>query len=167
MATGYSRANRVQKYKGRAKEIQALQPPPKPPRDPQAVGFWYNAYEDSDLPMPQAHEELWEGQHQFLTILYDLESVLMSRHREYVEQENLRHLLPSKEVSIVRQEYDYSVVAYRGSSQCRCCGQSNGSHEYRYLGWTWPEGYFHYLSEHNVRPDEGFKHFILSLKEGP
>lgn len=59
---------------------------------------------------------------------------------------------------------------FLGSSQCRCCGQNNGTGEYVYQGWKWPSGYTHYLQAHNVEPTAAFMVFISllynSLKQG-
>lgn len=50
---------------------------------------------------------------------------------------------------------------YRGFSRCRCCDKPNGSADFSLNGWTWPEGYAHYIKEHNVRPSLAFQMFIL------
>ena len=50
----------------------------------------------------------------------------------------------------------------KGSSRCRICGKSNGSIEYFYGGWIWPEGYGHYISEHNVVPSLAFQEFVFN-----
>ena len=52
------------------------------------------------------------------------------------------------------------VESYRGWSICRCCNKYNGSREYEYNGWAWPEGYEHYLIEHNVHPTPEFREMI-------
>ena len=52
------------------------------------------------------------------------------------------------------------VTRYRGPSKCRLCGCSNGSTEFNLRGWTWPVGYCHYISWHNVRPSPEFQAFI-------
>lgn len=50
--------------------------------------------------------------------------------------------------------------AYRGFSTCRICGCLNGSREYYYNGWRWPQGFMHYIVEHNVQPTIEFQAFI-------
>jgi hypothetical protein len=51
------------------------------------------------------------------------------------------------------------VNQYRGLSQCRFCGQSNGSAELTDGLYCWPEGLAHYVNEHEVRlPDEFTAH---------
>ncbi|QRE00201.1 hypothetical protein [Burkholderia phage BCSR5] len=58
------------------------------------------------------------------------------------------------------------IHQYRGSSDCRCCRQRNGSREYvfRFEGikWVWPEGYRHYIEEHGVEPDASFRLMIYA-----
>lgn len=49
---------------------------------------------------------------------------------------------------------------YKGWSTCRCCGCPNGSAEFKAEGWEWPEGFKHYVAEHNVRPSLAFQEFI-------
>ena len=60
--------------------------------------------------------------------------------------------------------------AYRGSSVCRVCGCRNGSVEFyinhydKIVGDVqvrWPEGYIHYLKEHNLHPSEWFFNFVM------
>jgi hypothetical protein len=53
------------------------------------------------------------------------------------------------------------VTRYKGYSTCRLCGCANGSGEYSIDGWVWPEGFKHYVDEHNVRPSLAFQEFIL------
>ena len=45
---------------------------------------------------------------------------------------------------------------YRGWSNCRVCGCVNGSADYHRDGYTWPEGYAHYITAHSVRPPQHF-----------
>lgn len=49
---------------------------------------------------------------------------------------------------------------FKGYSECRICKQRNGSKSYEYKGWTWPEGFEHYVMVHNVRPSLAFQEFI-------
>lgn len=53
-----------------------------------------------------------------------------------------------------------SVQVYRGWSSCRICGERNGHREFTFGGYCWPEGYLHYIQEHNVEPSEGFKKML-------
>ena len=51
------------------------------------------------------------------------------------------------------------VNQYRGLSECRFCGQMNGSAEMTDGVYCWPEGLAHYVHEHEVRlPDEFVMH---------
>lgn len=47
-------------------------------------------------------------------------------------------------------------ILYRGDSICRCCSRINGGAEYKLNGWSWPDGFMHYLKEHNVHPSSDF-----------
>lgn len=53
---------------------------------------------------------------------------------------------------------------YKGWSNCRICGCRNGSGEYQNDGWRWPQGYQHYVEDHNVKPSLAFLEFILGEK---
>jgi hypothetical protein len=52
-------------------------------------------------------------------------------------------------------------VVYRGLSHCRLCGRVNGHVAFRMNVWEWPEGFKHYLADHDVRPTADFELFIL------
>jgi hypothetical protein len=61
------------------------------------------------------------------------------------------------------------VRAYRGSSGCRCCAamgirKMNGCKEYEEKGWVWPEGFRHYISEHNIVPTKEFLKDVLNIE---
>lgn len=56
------------------------------------------------------------------------------------------------------------AAAFKGSSRCRICGGQNGSREFRWNGWRWPEGYLHYVEDHGVRPSLAFEEFILGIE---
>lgn len=49
---------------------------------------------------------------------------------------------------------------YKGWSDCRICGKPNGTSDYRLGGFVWPEGYRHYIEEHNVPIDFQFQLFL-------
>ena len=53
---------------------------------------------------------------------------------------------------------------FRGWSTCRCCCKPNGSQEYKFNGWIWPEGFMHYLTEHNVHPTPAFMDMIMKTE---
>lgn len=54
---------------------------------------------------------------------------------------------------------------YRGMSACRICGCMNGSSESYDSVYTWPSGFGHYLTEHNVKPPQDFVDHVLSRGE--
>jgi hypothetical protein len=127
------------------------------------VGFWYNDYEDKHRPMPVANPEPWNGQAEFIAKLMSIEVPLMSAYQAQIDRYNTALIARSEDRSLPYPEMpkDTTVVAYRGYSPCRICDQSNGSREYHYGGWIWPQGYIHYLRDHNVLPDEDFKRFVM------
>ena len=50
---------------------------------------------------------------------------------------------------------------YRGYSECRVCWyERNGSKEYFIDYFVWPEGYIHYLKDHNVAVDKEFGEYV-------
>lgn len=54
------------------------------------------------------------------------------------------------------------TVQYRGMSWCRVCGKSNGSQDWFKGPFRYPQGYVHYLVEHDFKPpqiviDEAFR----------
>lgn len=55
-------------------------------------------------------------------------------------------------------------IHYRGFSGCRICNCLNGTFEYEYEDWVWPEGYLHYIQDHNVAPTKEFYDFIMNTE---
>lgn len=102
------------------------------------VGFW-NTHKDDypELPLPLAREKPWKGRRDFLALLSGVENLIKGHQLGRINR-------------------------YRGFSSCRCCGKANGSQEYTYNGFQWPEGFRHYIEEHNVKPPQDFIDFILS-----
>lgn len=49
---------------------------------------------------------------------------------------------------------------YRGWSICRICNQKNGSQEFTDGTYIWPEGFSHYITDHNVKPPQTFINHI-------
>ena len=50
---------------------------------------------------------------------------------------------------------------YRGFSYCRLCNKTNnGAIEYAIDNFVWPEGYLHYVKEHNVAVDKEFAEYV-------
>lgn len=52
---------------------------------------------------------------------------------------------------------------YFGFSTCRLCHCANGGEEFTLHDWTWPSGFRHYLTSHNVHPSYEFVTFLTSL----
>ena len=50
---------------------------------------------------------------------------------------------------------------WMGFSRCRLCGRDNGASDFRAGQWVWPEGYQHYIADHDVRPSREFEEFVL------
>jgi mono/diheme cytochrome c family protein len=49
-----------------------------------------------------------------------------------------------------------------GRSECRICHGAYGSAELTDGEWAWPEVLVHYVSRHDVRPDQEFVDWVLS-----
>lgn len=110
------------------------------------VGFWYNKHE-TDLPIPIKGGGDWEDGAELRAVLAIMQ-LRMSNSNGFGLAE--REAEPLGEV---RQ--------YKGFSVCRFCGCDVGVKEFTLGGFTWPEGFLHYLNEpHYVRPDPEFKQFI-------
>jgi len=62
-----------------------------------------------------------------------------------------------------RVQGDARVSHMRGFSTCRLCGTINGSAQYDWNGWVWPEGLLHYIQEHDVAPSEDFQDWLGDL----
>lgn len=52
------------------------------------------------------------------------------------------------------------ITTYRGWSTCRVCEKKNGSSDLSDGVYVWPEGYYHYIAHHNVKPTEEFLNYI-------
>lgn len=55
-------------------------------------------------------------------------------------------------------------IYYRGWSNCRICDKRNGTFTHDMGEWRWPEGYIHYIEEHNVVPSLDFVIFIAGSR---
>eukprot|EP00760_Papus_ankaliazontas_P024430 PhM_4_TR2303/c0_g1_i1/m.103159 len=61
-----------------------------------------------------------------------------------------------------------NITSYRGMSTCRLCPGGdvlNGSVEYSWEGFTWPEGLVHYIERHRVRPPNSNAFFEMIKME--
>lgn len=77
-------------------------------------------------------------------------------------QANLISLLEDRQNTLYRD--GGTRTDYLGHSTCRICAKwNNGCSEYCIDGFVWPEGYMHYLKEHNVEVDnEEFKQYLAT-----
>jgi hypothetical protein len=57
--------------------------------------------------------------------------------------------------------------AFRGWSNCRLCQKTNGSTEFSYNGWRWPQGFRHYVAAHGVDPTPEFQLMIHQATRDP
>ncbi len=57
-------------------------------------------------------------------------------------------------VKFLTEEPFDDEVCYKGLSPCRICGKLNGAAEYTKEELSFPEGYVHYIRDHNVVPDK-------------
>jgi hypothetical protein len=60
----------------------------------------------------------------------------------------------AEERDAVAYYFDRGTVAraFMGRSRCRICGKDNGSLEYTDGRFLWPDGFAHYVQDHNVFP---------------
>lgn len=99
-------------------------------------GFWCSAAEPN-LPNPQHLSGAWDWPGKF----------------EFLEK-----------LTQVQNNRETRFITYRGFSTCRICFKANGSKEFCYQGWYWPEGYEHYIREHNIRPSLAFQELIMDKR---
>ncbi len=52
------------------------------------------------------------------------------------------------------------MAAYKGWSNCRICNKVNGSTCLGDDDYIWPEGFSHYVREHNVKPPKEFIDYV-------
>lgn len=148
------------------------------------VGFWYSDAEPS-FPMPLAQKEKWVGQDEFLLNLAWIEAVywnelvtVQKASKVWNDDFEARQITGKPSIPfwqynplVPRWQFIYQFIEhYRGSSWCRCCSVasedgdkivSNGYREFRIEDWCWPEGFMHYVREHNVEPPEDFKQWVM------
>jgi len=111
-------------------------------------GFWYSE-DEPEYPFPKEHTGEW-GKDEFLSALIALEDKLMAEYAIMVKKYN------------EGGKYEATnVESYRGSSECRICKCINGSREFSYNNWKWPEGFRHYIIEHGIKPSD---EFILMIR---
>jgi len=105
------------------------------------IGFWkpyecdiFNP-EDNSYPMPIAN----------------------SNEKTKEETEKFLNTLTIIEKKIARKE------SYMGFSWCRICKCHNGSEEYYWGRYIWPEGFKHYIIEHNIEIPNDFFNEIVNI----
>lgn len=103
------------------------------------IGYWNNSRNEypqypnpSDLINPEFYEMIYE--------------------KYYIKKEYIAYYL------------DGGIVCnrYRGSSGCRICGKTLGTHERHNNTYIWPDQFSHYVLEHDVMLPESFIYSILS-----
>lgn len=57
---------------------------------------------------------------------------------------------------------DDRVVMYFGCSKCRICEEDNGDTTYKYHGYEFPNGLFHYILVHGVDIPHDFQEMIVT-----
>lgn len=59
-------------------------------------------------------------------------------------------------------------LQYMGYSECRLCHKPNGSKEYYIINenkkYIFPEGYLHYIEEHNIIPSNEFVNLLIHIR---
>jgi len=104
------------------------------------IGFWNNYGFDDFLPIPIKDTN----------ILSKEETLDFIKNLEIIEEKTFR-------------------IFYLGYSQCRICFQDNGSfeHYYKYNNklFVFPEGYKHYIREHNIRIDDEMYKMVMEKYE--
>ena len=65
-------------------------------------------------------------------------------------------------------------VQYRGHSWCRLCDNNrNGTKSFvdvdldldkDFSNYIWPDGFKHYIQQHNIKPNDGFINFINNIE---
>lgn len=65
--------------------------------------------------------------------------------------------------SLEKLESKTPFFRYMGYSNCRICGQQNGTQTYYTDLFAWPSGYKHYIKEHGVKPSAAFVLHVRGL----
>lgn len=78
--------------------------------------------------------------------------------------ENSTTLTTAQQTALLKKlrqvEKRASCLASFGASWCRVCGIANGTLEYSMDGWTWPQGYGHYIEAHLIEVDPAFRAWL-------
>lgn len=61
---------------------------------------------------------------------------------------------------------EFESTIYRGMSTCRFCKKWNGNCDFTDGSYVWPQGFSHYLREHDVKPPSEFvEHVLRKIQE--
>jgi hypothetical protein len=115
------------------------------------VGHWKEDY----------HNEYYRGP--YFTNVPIPNSTILDQTDEIKALQKIHNIMTESKLWLLHDDnYDdnYKNTSYMGESKCRCCDVLNGSHEYKFDGWVFPEGYVHYLIEHNVAIHPEFSKFL-------
>ena len=63
--------------------------------------------------------------------------------------------------SFVRGYWEYQCIKCEKVEKCKICDKLNGNKEITFFGYTFPQGYLHYIIDHNIVVDNGFKKMML------
>lgn len=119
------------------------------------VGFWRRSKNnvDNELPWPS-----YLGS-ELNNLPFPKPSENPSRYERLEELLNILNNIKSENVIDLGYGRIVKIVVYMGSSRCRLCKCFNGNLEYTIedsdgVSITFPQGYLHYLKEHNVEIDK-------------
>ena len=98
------------------------------------VGYWSNPRqpETNIYPTPIPQDKHWKGQKLFCDALMKIQNDPKTRRE-----------------------------SYKGSAICRICQKQNGSSEFSTSNWRWPEGFLHYIKDHNIKPEQEFTDWVM------
>lgn len=118
----------------------------------------------------QKHDNDYYKNHVFVGFWKDLETPSMDIFSEIplkdLPEQNTQ-INHNEKKNIINKILNLQRLAekeeYFGCSYCRVCNKSNGGNEYTFDKYVWPEGYLHYITEHNIKIDTEFEHFLNEL----
>ena len=126
-------------------------------------GFW------DEQRSPTAAAAVWEGREDWVRLLLKLED--RCRARCLTDGWDSNSLFAGEEPKI-------QFIRTHGSAECRVCGADNGTGTYYWPARPtaananaetevvmWPEGYVHYILEHEQLPSRAFYDLVLKVSE--
>lgn len=66
-----------------------------------------------------------------------------------------------KEAVLMHLRAGETIHRYKGWSDCRICKEDNGSAELTDGVYIWPQGFAHYIIEHDVKPPQEFIDHVI------